>query len=121
MKNNPILIVLGEPNSIFSEILFKVYKKKIVANFNRPILIIGSIKLIKSQMKFLKYSIKINKINLKNLKNFKFKKKDIHIIDVKYSYKKIFNKISDDSNQYINECFNIAINLLKKKNCSWFN
>ena len=28
MKNNPLLIVLGEPNSIFSEILFKSYKKK---------------------------------------------------------------------------------------------
>ena len=62
-NNNPLLIVLGEPNSIFSEILFKVYKKKIIQKFNRPIVIIGCENLLKSQMKFLKYSIKINKIN----------------------------------------------------------
>ena len=28
MKNNPIIILLGEPNSVFSEILFKTYKSK---------------------------------------------------------------------------------------------
>ena len=58
MKNNSILIVHGEPNSIFSEILFKAYKKKIIEKFNKPIIVIGSINLIRSQMKFLKYSIK---------------------------------------------------------------
>ena len=29
MNNKPILIVLGEPNSVFSELLFKVFKNKI--------------------------------------------------------------------------------------------
>ena len=62
MKNNPILIVLGEPNSIFSEILFKTYKKKIVQKFSRPIIVIGSEKLLQSQMRYLNYSIKIKKI-----------------------------------------------------------
>ena len=28
MKNNPILLVAGEPNSIFLEIFFKTLKKK---------------------------------------------------------------------------------------------
>ena len=68
MKNNPLLIVLGEPNSIFSELLFKIYKNKIIQRFNRPIVIIGSENLLKSQMKSLKYSIKIQKINFNNLK-----------------------------------------------------
>ena len=73
MKNNPLLIVLGEPNSIFSEILFKTFKKNIFKKISRPILIIGSIDLLKSQMKYLKYSFKIkeikfiNKNKLKNL------------------------------------------------------
>ena len=79
MKNKPLLIVLGEPNSIFSEILFKAYKKNIIQKFNRPIVIIGSENLLKLQMKFLKYSIKIQKINLLDLKNSNLNKKYINI------------------------------------------
>ena len=76
MKNNsPLLIVLGEPNSIFSEVLFKAYKKKIIQKFNRPIVIIGSENLLKLQMKFLKYSIKIQKINSFNFKKLRLNKK----------------------------------------------
>ena len=115
MRNSPILIVHGEPNSIFSEILFKSYKKKIPEKLSRPILMIGSIDLLKSQMNILKYSIKLKSINLKDLKNLKLNKKIINIIDVKYSYKKAFDKISENSNIYISKCFDIAIKLLKKK------
>ncbi len=115
MRNSPILIVHGEPNSIFSEILFKSYKSKIPEKLSRPILMIGSVDLLKSQMNLLKYSIKYKIINLKNLKNLKLKKKIINIIDVKYSYKKTFDKVSDNSNIYISKCFDIAIKLLKKK------
>ncbi len=32
MNSKPILLVAGEPNSIFLEILFKVYKKKRLKN-----------------------------------------------------------------------------------------
>ncbi len=115
MKNNPLLIVLGEPNSIFSEILFKTYKKKIIQKFNRPIIIIGSENLLKLQMKFLKYSIKIQKINALDLKNSKLSKKYINIINVEYKFKKIFGKISRNSNNYINDCFKIALKLLSEK------
>ena len=115
MKNNPLLIVLGEPNSIFSEILFKTYKKKIIQKFNRPIIIIGSENLLKLQMKFLKYSIKIQKINTLDLKNSNLSKKYINIINVEYKFKKIFGKISRNSNNYINDCFKIALKLLSEK------
>ena len=37
MKNKPIIIVNGEPNSIFLEIFFKSLKKK---NYNSPIILI---------------------------------------------------------------------------------
>ena len=115
MKNNPLLIVLGEPNSIFSEILFKTFKKKIIQKFNRPIVIIGSENLLKLQMKFLKYSIKIQKINALDLKNSNLSKKYINIINVEYKFKKIFGKISRNSNKYINDCFKIALKLLSEK------
>ena len=115
MKNKPLLIVLGEPNSIFSEILFKAYKKKIIQKFSRPIVVIGSENLLKLQMKFLKYSIKIKKINSLNLKNANLNKKNINIVNVDYRFKKAFNKISNSSNKYINNCFKIALKLLKEK------
>ena len=115
MKNKPLLIVLGEPNSIFSEILFKAYKKKIIQKFTRPIVVIGSENLLKLQMKFLKYSIKIKKINSLNLKNANLNKKNINIVNVDYRFKKAFNKISNSSNKYINNCFKIALKLLKEK------
>jgi len=115
VKNKkPLLIVLGEPNSIFSELLFKVYKRKIIQKFNRPVVIIGSENLLKLQMKFLKYSIKINKINSLNFKKLNFNKKNINIFNVEYKFKKTFDKISNNSNKYINDCFKIAIKLLKE-------
>jgi len=46
----PIIIVAGEPNSIFFELFFKVIKKKI----NSPIILIASKKLITKQAKILK-------------------------------------------------------------------
>ena len=115
MKNSTLLIVLGEPNSIFSEILFKTYKKNIIKKLNKPILVIGSISLLKSQMKFLKYAIKIKKINFNTKKKLSLNKKYINVIDVKYRFKKPFEKLSYNSNLYISECFKIAIKLLKSK------
>ena len=115
MKNKPLLIVPGEPNSIFSEILFKSYKKKIIQKFNRPILIIGSERLLRKQMKRLKYSINIKKINPINLKNLNLNKKNINIINVDYKFKKVFDRISNKSNKYISDCFKIALKLLNEK------
>jgi len=107
--------VLGEPNSIFSEILFKAYKKKIIQKFNRPIVIIGSENLLKSQMKLLKYSIKVQKINTLDFKKSNLNKKHINIFNVEYKFQKPFNKISNNSNNYINNCFKIALKLLSEK------
>ena len=115
MKNSPLLIVLGEPNSIFSEILFKSYKKKIIQKFNRPIVIIGSENLLRQQMKVLKYSIKVKKINSFDLKKLNLNKKYINIFNVDYKFKKIFGHISNKSNNYINNCFKIALKLLNNK------
>ena len=54
MNYKPIIIVAGEPNSIFFELFFKVIKKKIKS----PIILIASKKLITKQAKILKKKIK---------------------------------------------------------------
>ena len=57
MSYNPIIIVGGEPNSIFLEIFFKSIKRIKTKN---PILLITSKKLVKLQMKKLKFNLKLN-------------------------------------------------------------
>jgi 4-hydroxythreonine-4-phosphate dehydrogenase len=105
----PIIIVAGEPNSIFFELFFKVVKKKIKS----PIIIIASKKLIINQAKILKKKIDFSVTNeFEILKKSKLQK--INLIDVDFKQSSGFSKISDKSNQYIENCFDIAIKLLKK-------
>mgnify|MGYP002622687265 CR=1 FL=1 len=114
MKNKPIIIIAGEPYSIFSEILIKSLKKYSV---KKPIIIIGSFDLIKNQINKLGYNFRPKKINFNNkIKNTKFNLSKINIIDVNFKYKKIFDKISKISNKYIFECFRLAIDISKKIN-----
>ena len=72
MNYKPIIIVAGEPNSIFFELFFKVMKKKIKS----PIILIASKKLILKQARILKMNINFNIIHDLNLikKKKKFKK-----------------------------------------------
>ena len=65
MKSKPIIIINGEPNSIFLEIFFKTIKYK---KFKSPIILISSLKILKLQMKKLKFKNNINLIEYKNLK-----------------------------------------------------
>ena len=108
----PLLIVLGEPNSVFIEIITKVlnkitFRKKI----KYPIILIGSKKLILSQLKFLKKKLTFEIINKININNTKLKNK-IYLIDIQYSFKKPFEKISFKSRNYISKCFKIGLNYL---------
>ena len=114
MTNKPILVVLGEPHSIFSETLFKLYKSKIYKKLKKPIVLIGSKKLLIEQMLKLKFKFKINEIKFKDVGKYSIDKKNINIINVNFSYKKVFDKISNKSKNYIKKCFDIALILLKK-------
>ena len=60
MNYSPILIVAGEPNSIFLEIFFKVIKKNKILS---PLIIITSMKLLRMQMRKLKFKKKIKLLN----------------------------------------------------------
>jgi len=109
MKSDIILIVLGEPNSTFSEVLFKFFKSIKFKNYKKKIVLIGNRMLLEKQMKKLKYNIFINEIS--NINNSK--KKLINLINVDYKFKKPFSKISDNSNKYIEDCFNLSFKLIK--------
>ncbi len=107
----PILIVAGEPFSIFSEILFKSFIKYKV---KRPIVVLASIKLFKSQMNYLKYNIPFNIIK----KKFDFSELEINkinIINIDFVFSKPFKKISIASNHYNKKSFELALYLMKKK------
>ena len=64
MNYKPILIVAGEPNSIFLEIFFKSIQAH---RYKSPLIIIASKKLLEQQMKKLGFFFVINIIN----ENFK--------------------------------------------------
>ena len=113
MKIKPILIVAGEPNSIFLEIFFKTLKKKIIDN---PIVLIVSKDLFIKQMKQLGFDYKIKLINEKNINFKKIDNQKINIVDVTYKFKNAFEEITDKSNKYLTKCFSIALQLLKKNN-----
>jgi len=105
----PIIIVAGEPNSIFFELFFKVIKKKIKS----PIILIASEKLILKQAKILKKKIKLNIINESKIIKKKNNLKKINLINVDFNQSSAFDKITIKSNDYINRCFKKAIKLLK--------
>ena len=112
MNYKPILIVAGEPNSIFLEIFFKSLKLK---KFKSPLILIASLKLLKLQMKKLKVKKKIKLLDKKNLEKYKLNNNRINIIDIKYDQKKAFEKISFKSNSYIENSFKTALSILKKR------
>ena len=111
MNYKPIIIVAGEPNSIFFELFFKVIKKKIKS----PIILIASKELILKQAKILKTKIDFSITNEFEVIKKKNKLKRINLIDVDFTQSSGFEKITTKSNNYISSCFDIAIKLLKNK------
>jgi len=109
MNYKPIIIVAGEPNSVFFELFFNVVNKKIKS----PIILIASKKLIIKQAKILKKKINFNNINeFEVIKKKNFLQK-INLINVDFKQKPGFSKITSKSNSYISNCFDIAIKLIK--------
>jgi len=113
LKNsNPIIIVAGEPYSIFLEILFKSLKNN---KYKKPIILIVSKDLLMKQMKALNFNFKLNVLDKNKINNSHIDLNIINIIDVRFDSKKTFDKISNKSNFYISECFKIALDLLSHK------
>ena len=106
LKNfKPIVIVAGDPKSVFLELYFKSLKKN---KFKNPLILIINERILSEQMKDLKYDFKINKLDLNRL-NFKnLNNKKINVINVPLHKKFI--------SEYIYESFEIALALIKKNN-----
>ena len=122
MKIKPIIIVSGEPYSVFLEIFFKTLSNKKIRNFKNPILIIASYDLLLKQMKKLKYSFKIKLVDDKFFNLNKLNNRKINLINVNFNQKKVFDKISSSSNYYIAQCFNVGLKLMKEsKGCALIN
>ena len=115
MNIKPIIVVAGEPYSIFLEIFFK---SKIQIKLKKPIILIASEKLVSLQMKKLGFDYKINLLNEKKLKFNSLDKTKINLINVDFVFNKIFDQISSKSNSYIDKSFNMALKILKEKKCS---
>ncbi len=110
MNKKIILIVLGEPNSTFSEILFKYFISSEFKKNKEKIILIGNKKLLAIQMKSLRYKINLNEIYNIN----EVDKNRVNIINIKYNFKKPFSKITTNSNKYIEECFSVGIKIALK-------
>jgi len=112
MIYKPIIIVAGEPNSIFLEIFFKAltYKK-----FKSPIILIASLNLLKLQMKKLNIKKNIKLLNSIKLNEYKLNNKSINLININYNPQKPFENVSSKSNHYIEQSFELAIKILRKK------
>ncbi len=111
MNVNPIVIIWGEPNSIFSEIFLKSIKRY---KNTKPIILIGSFKLFKAQIKKLKLKLNYKLINIisENLDNLLMDR--INFLNVDYKYKKSFENISSNSNKYLMKCFILAFKIAKE-------
>lgn len=105
MNYKPILIVSGQPKSIFFEIFFKALK---LNNFKSPIVLITCEKLLISNMKKFKFHKKVNELKINKISTYKLTNKFINIINVPLNSDLKSNSI----NAYINKSFETAFNLI---------
>ena len=126
MNIKPILIVAGEPKSIFFEIFFKSLKAK---EYKKPIILIASEKLLKIEMKKFKFKKKINILNYgisnkTEIKSFYINKHDLtsslNQINKKNLYLNFKAKLfSTNISEMIKESYDVKIvtllDLIKKK------
>tara|TARA_B100000963_G_C22614469_1_gene666594 strand:- start:36 stop:1001 length:966 start_codon:yes stop_codon:yes gene_type:complete len=112
MYYRPILIVAGEPKSIFLEIFFKSLKLK---KFKTPLILICSKKLLISQMRKLRFKMNIFDLDLNKLNIYKLNNKSINIIDVNLNSNNLNIIKPNISKAYIQDSFDMAFQLIKNK------
>ncbi len=112
---NLICIIAGEPNSINSELIGKIWKKKKLFKKSK-IFIVGNYKIIKKQFEKIKINIKIKKIS--NIEKEDFK--DLSILDIPLNFNDPFNVATKNKRDYLIKSFNVAIHLAKNKKIRGF-
>jgi len=110
MHRKPIIIVPGQPKSIFFEIFFKSLNIKKIKS---PLILVCSVNLFNLNAKKYKFNKKINLIN-SELTKIKLINNYIYILDIKLK-KSISSKTQLNYNkQYLKNCFDESFKLLKK-------
>ncbi len=107
-----IIIVAGDPNSINSEIIYKIWKK-VNTDLKKKIYVIGNYNLIKEQLKVLNY--KIDLLIVKNLNSFS-NSSNLKIINVDLKYKNCFNVERKMASKLVLNSLNLAHKLALRKN-----
>ena len=101
MNSKPILIVPGEPKSIFFEILFKSLK---LNKTKSPLIIICNKKILYKEIKKFNFREKIEDFDQKMIIKKKIRNRKIYLINIS----------NNDPKIYIKKCFDCAFSLLKK-------
>ena len=101
MNYKPIIIVAGEPNSIFFEIFFKSLRSK---SFLSPLILICDKKNLIKEIKKHKFNYVIEQIKLDNINSKKFHRNKIYLSHVEYQ----------NSYIYVHNCFKVAFKLIKE-------
>jgi len=110
MHRKPIIIVPGQPKSIFFEIFFKSLNIKKIKS---PLILVCSVNLFNLNAKKYKLNKKINLIN-SELTKIKLINNYIYILDINLK-KSISSKTQLNYNkQYLKNCFDESFKLLKK-------
>ena len=117
MKNskNKIIVVVGDPNSINSEIIYKSWKK-LNNGLKKKIYFICNYELINEQ--FLKLKIK-QKVKLVTSVNENNEANVLKIINVKLKFKNPFNVNDKIASVYVVKCLNLAHKFLLNKNIEY--
>ena len=110
MRLKPIIIVPGQPNSIFFEIFFKSLNIKRIKS---PIILICCADLFRFNAKKYKFNEGINLIDSINKKK-NLIKNSIYIFDIKLKKNKLQKIQLGHNKEYLNRCFYESFKLLKK-------
>jgi len=109
MKDRPIIIICGDPESTFNEILIKTLNDKTLKNTKFPIVIIGSKKLLEYELKKTKKNISFLKLD----EQLGLNRNKIYIIDIPLDFKKM---TLIKKNLYIKKSFETGLKLVDKVN-----
>ena len=110
MKSKHILLVAGEPNSIFLEIYFKALQNN---RYKSPLILICCKNELKKQMITLKFKKNLRILKIDKLKKVKIDNKKINLIDVNLN--RSLNAKQDKKLiiKYIKESFDVAFKLIR--------
>ena len=98
-NSKPIIVVAGEPKSVFLEIFFKTIQK---IKIRKPLILIVNKKLLLNQLKLLRYRFELREIDVNHIFNKTLDNKKINFINVPHK---------QNMNNYIEECFIFQLKL----------